>query len=80
MQNVTVKFYKTGSMLEPGRRNCAKCREYKYCEMHHVRTKSRGGTRLVPLCRECHKWVGEHIGEAIKLGLYEGGYEIQPKR
>lgn len=75
MQNVTVKFYKGGAMLEPGKYNCRRCKEYKYCEMHHTVTRSRGGFQLVPLCSECHRWVGEHPKEAAKLGLYVHGYE-----
>jgi hypothetical protein len=80
MRNVTVKYYKGGEMLMVGWRNCARCGRYCECDMHHVRTKSRGGKKLVPLCRYCHIWVGDHPKAATKLGLYKGGYEIRPKQ
>lgn len=63
-------------MMAVGWRNCARCRTYAPCDMHHVRTRSRGGRREIPLCRTCHVWVSTHISEAKKLGLYEKGYEI----
>ena len=75
MQNVIIKYYKGGEMLVVGWRNCAKCGQYAYCEMHHTRTKSRGGKKVIPLCRLCHVWVGDHPEEAAKLGLYKRGYE-----
>jgi hypothetical protein len=80
MRNVTVKYYKTGDMLEKDLHNCARCKVYTRCEWHHVRTRSKGGKRVIPLCSECHRWVGENIKEATKLGLYQGGYEVQPKQ
>lgn len=80
MQNVTIKYYKGGEMLEVLYRNCVRCGRYCKCEMHHTRTRSRGGRREVPLCRMCHVWVSTHISEAKKLGLYEEGYEINRKK
>jgi len=76
MQNVTIKYYKAGKMLVVGYRNCARCGRYCECDMHHVRPKSRGGTKLVPLCRMCHVWLHTHPKDAKKLGLYKEGYEI----
>ena len=58
--------------------NCAKCREYRVLDRHHVRTKGRGGDKLIGLCRKCHRWVGDNPDEAAKLGLYIKGYgEVQ---
>jgi len=75
MLNVTIKYYKGGQMLTVGWRNCKLCGRYGNCDMHHVRTRSRGGTQEIPLCRECHSWVQTHPKEANKLGLYKYGYE-----
>ena len=58
---------------------CGKSEEYVHLDPHHVITKSRGGTDIVYLCRECHNWVGEHIKEAEELGLYKKGYKIIKK-
>lgn len=60
-------------------KRCAKCgksEEYVSLDKHHTLTQSRGGTKTVYLCRNCHRWVGEHIEEAKKLGLYTQGYNI----
>lgn len=55
--------------------NCVKCGVWcKQADLHHVLTKSRGGTKLVKVCRECHAWIGNNIKQAAKLGLYEYGY------
>ena len=73
MQNVLIKYYETGSVVKfwgDGKYgNCARCKEYKKLDRHHVRTKSRHGDKLVGVCRECNQWIGEHIEEATKLGL-----------
>jgi hypothetical protein len=80
MQNVTVRYYDTGGIAKfwgRAKGNCARCKEYKTLEEHHIKTRGRGGKRTVRLCRTCHVWVGQNIEEAIKLGLYEKGYEIK---
>jgi hypothetical protein len=85
MQNVLIKYFESGTMKEflghEQYGNCARCKQYKELDGHHVRTRSRGGSKLIRVCRQCHQWIGEHIEEAIKLGLYEQGYgEFQPKQ
>lgn len=58
---------------------CGKSEEYVALEKHHVRTRSRGGKKIIYLCNTCHRWVGLHIAQAEKLGLYTRGYTIDKK-
>jgi 5-methylcytosine-specific restriction endonuclease McrA len=55
---------------------CGKSEEYVSLDRHHVITKSRGGTKTIYLCRECHNWVGDNPDKAEKLGLYKRGYKF----
>jgi hypothetical protein len=55
--------------------NCVKCGKYCRYDLHHTITQSRGGTKTVQLCRECHNWVGVNIERAKQLNLYIEGYE-----
>ena len=80
MRNVTIKYYKTGDMLMEDMANCVRCKVYTKCELHHVRTRARGGKKVVKLCRACHDWLGKNIAEARELGLYEGGYQFNKKK
>ena len=59
---------------------CGKSEEYIHLDKHHIVTKSKGGVDVVYLCRECHNWVGGHIAEAKKLGLYKSEYKIKKKK
>jgi 5-methylcytosine-specific restriction endonuclease McrA len=76
MHNVTIKYYDSGSVthLWGGQGNCSKCKEFGPLEAHHIRTRSKGGTKTVRLCRKCHDWVGKNPDKANKLGLYKKGY------
>jgi hypothetical protein len=64
-------------------KRCAKCgksEEYVSLDRHHVMTKSRGGTKTIYLCRECHNWVNNNIDEAEKRGLYKRGYKFSDNK
>ena len=58
---------------------CGKSEEYVNLDKHHALTKSRGGTKTIYLCRECHQYVGNHIEEAKKIGWYLSGYGIDKR-
>lgn len=58
---------------------CGKSEEYVALEKHHVRTRSRGGKKIIYLCNSCHRWTHGNIEKATKLGLYEKGYNINNK-
>lgn len=58
---------------------CGKSEAYATLDQHHVITKSRGGTKIIYLCRECHVWVGNNPSKAEELGLYKRGYKIKKK-
>jgi hypothetical protein len=55
---------------------CGKSEEYVRLEKHHVRTRSRGGKKIIYLCSVCHRWVHQNIAMAKELGLYEDNYTI----
>ena len=68
-----------GFLTEKRCEKCGKSEEYVALEKHHGRTRSRGGTKTIYLCREHHNWVGNNINEAEKLGLYKRGYKLNKK-
>lgn len=53
---------------------CAKCGrsiEYTKLEPHHTARRVNNKDKTVPVCRECHDWIGRNPGEAKKLDLYD---------
>jgi hypothetical protein len=60
-------------------RRCARCgksEDYVNLDKHHEITASKGGKKLIDLCRECHQWVHNHPKEAEEKGWYVSDYRI----
>ena len=54
------------------------CTRYS-TEIHEPHLRSQGGSILdransVAICRMCHRWVHDNVGEAMKLGLIRSAY------
>lgn len=49
---------------------CFECGTIGDVDFHHVVPKSKGGTKMIPLCLSCHSKVhGEHMLEIRKLAV-----------
>lgn len=52
-------------------------------DVHEIKTRGRGGSivnrpNLLPTCRPCHNWIGDHPKEAQELGLTVWSWQDEP--
>lgn len=50
---------------------CARCGIFSSLEEHHIYRRTNNKTETVFICRNCHRWIHDHIAQAREEGFYK---------